>query len=220
MSSLLLILLTGCAVNGDSGEQPPFEIAPRTLPAAALSQQLAERADQVEQLVVGTVVDIEYLAPDEVWPAARAAVTWTVDPDHREADAETLTLRFGGGPVANGRLMRMADIPLFNLGERDLLLVSSADGDPYCPLLGCTAGLIRLVDGGAYTARGGALALDEEGSLRAGPTEHLPELTTFDVAGMVLSFKGSDHPDLPRPAAPLSEGELIHHVTAALGGNR
>ena len=70
---------------------------------------------------------------------------------------DRLTLRFHGGLFPDGRFLDDPSAPLFDVGERSILLVD-ASGDLDVPLVGWRFGRLRVVDGRVYDDFGKPLA--------------------------------------------------------------
>lgn len=137
-------------------------------------RQLEAIGDRAELVMVGTVVAIEYAQSVPSASAPRGAphtfVTYRVEQTlSGEADGSEVTLRFLGGPLSNGRISYVDGFPLFDVGDRDLLLIAG-NGHALCPLLTCSGGRFRLHDGRVYSEEGRAIELTREGLRAKGAT--------------------------------------------------
>lgn len=66
---------------------------------------------------------------------------------------EQVTLRFVGGPVGNGSFFTADRIPIFNIGDRDVLFVRN-NGKAHCPLVYGEHGRFRVFQDRVYNTRG------------------------------------------------------------------
>lgn len=178
---MLPMLLAGCSTGLD---EPAFVPSPAELRPHALGTVGALL--DAEQIVVGEVTAIQYALsePGEHGTIPHTFVTWSIEQALKGSAPEELTLRFVGGPLGDGRFMTASSVPLFNLGERDLLLVRGNE-DGICPLVGCSQGVLRLLDGRAYSEGGAEIIADASG-LREGRIVDAEALHAFDVDGVEL----------------------------------
>lgn len=66
---------------------------------------------------------------------------------------KTITLRFIGGSDGQGRFLQVSDMPLFQVGDEDILFVQG-DSGTNCPLVGCIEGRFRVLNGAVYDGYG------------------------------------------------------------------
>ena len=130
-ATLFAWAITGLPVQAD---------APTDLGDEAL-EDLVRRADFVFE---GRVVEIDYRASDRrseqdaVLP--HTFVTYKIATYLKgHSDARQVTLRFIGGPDQRGRYLTVTDVPLFEEGDHDVLLVRG-NGETACPLVSCEEG--------------------------------------------------------------------------------
>ncbi len=95
---------------------------------------------------------------------------------------QTVTLRFLGGATPGGRSLQVSGYPLFDVGDRDILMVEG-NGESSCPLIGCAQGRFRIIDGMTYTALGNEVDLDADGALAFGPEHRLPDVDSDVIGG-------------------------------------
>jgi len=131
------------------------------------------------------------------------------------------TLRFLGGPAGGGRVLRVSDMPLFDVGEQAVVF-SSENGRVICPVVGWQKGRFRVVDGRIFSELGQEVHLGSGGRILRGKARDLEEVRLH-------AFEDPAHPvDLTRlpnrgPApgaydesrAPLPPGELPPGAEAA-----
>lgn len=108
-----------------------------------LEKSFSALVQEAEVIAVGTVSAIA-TEWDEDREAPFTLVTFS-DVDILKGEAATaLTLRFLGGPTPDGSILRIAGVPQFTIGERNVLFV--AGNDHYAvPLIGIWQGVYRVV---------------------------------------------------------------------------
>lgn len=97
-------------------------------------------------------------------------------------DLSTVTLRFLGGPEKSGKaFVVIPGFPLFDLNDHDLLLVKGNEIYP-CPLVDCSKGRFRYIDGLVVNELGQTLELSDTGKIRFGQAVKLDEINTHQVS--------------------------------------
>ncbi len=76
-------------------------------------------------------------------------------------DKEFITLRFQGGMAVDGRVLMIPGIPLFDVGDRDILFVHR-NGRHICPLVGWQQGRFRIIDGALVNDAGQEVIIKEQ----------------------------------------------------------
>src|SRR5688572_6704968 len=114
-------------------------------------------------------------------------------------DGPTLTLRFAGGLMEDGTIMTIPQIPLFDRGDHDVLMVIGNENYP-CPLVGCRAGRYRYVQGLVVNENGQTIKLDPQGRLRLGETLDLEEINTHKISDSI-SFTDKEYNQQGEPVA-------------------
>lgn len=97
-----------------------------------------------------------------------------------------LTLRIVGGKRKDGKILDVSSIPLFDLGDDDVLFVKN-NGISYCPFSRCKDGRFRIIKGRVYTEDGDLLMKGEAGKIEIGAYVKLNEVTTHYVGNIKLS---------------------------------
>lgn len=154
------------------------------IPAAPAAQTPGDRWSletavmRSEAMVLGRVVEIAYResqAGEGLMVAPHSFVTYRLEQVLRgEVTGRTLTLRFmGGWDPSTGRVALSPGAPMFQVGDRDILLITG-NGTAFCPLVGCGLGRFRVVDEAVYGNLGLALRIRDDGVLVAGP-DSLPQ---------------------------------------------
>jgi hypothetical protein len=194
-SGLLATLLVGCVSPIDA---PPQETA------VALSAQTAQgsfdaRLRQAEFIFQGVVTDVTYarsqptdLDGDRL---PHTFVTFQIERIFKgRAVGNTVTLRLLGGQRPDGSYMMSSAAPLFDVGERSILLVRG-NGEAKTPLVGFREGRFRIVAGAVYSDAGQEIHLGGDGP-RAGRKHALEEVLTHRVAGTSQIMDARLRPDL------------------------
>jgi hypothetical protein len=189
------------------------------VPGARTLRSLAEEADLVFR---GVVLDIQYALSEPTGPESvripHTFVTYRVDdvllgphPGH------TLTLRFIGGlDETRLRYLVASNAPQFDLEDEDMLFVTG-NTKSLCPLVRRHEGRLRIIDGQIYTETGRALALEGDGTLRAGKRYNLEQTKTTNVAGRIFTKRfGPGMVDGPSNA--ISADALKARFIEAAGG--
>jgi hypothetical protein len=147
------------------------------------AKDLAARSELV---FIGTVVSVEYRNSDVEGPQHASLphtfVTFQIERTFkgRSEAGDLVTLRFQGGPNGQGRILTVPGVPLFDVGERELLFVEG-NGRALCPLVGWYQGRVRLIGGLAYTDDGREVFLGGDGELRFGAQRALPEVVNTRI---------------------------------------
>ena len=141
----------------------------------ALDAMLREAAFVFE----GTVQKVTYRHSEPVGGSTDAGlpytfVTYSVEKIIKGSYSGTeLTLRFLGGPTGHGdEILMLPNYPLFDPGEHDILFVT---GNTHfeCPLVGCSRGRFRFINGLIVNENGQTLMFNADGSLQVrSPIEH------------------------------------------------
>lgn len=162
-TALLVATLASCA---SFAFEPPTE-------------SLAARAGQADAVVQAVVRDVQYRlsqATPEQPPIPFTFVTFAVERVFRGAVAPgDLTLRFQGGLFPDGRFLDDPTAPLFDVGERSILLVAG-NGELDVPLVGWRYGRLRVVEGAVYDDFGSPLQPLSPGRVSFGRTQRLDEV--------------------------------------------
>ena len=115
----------------------------------------------------------------------------------------TLTLRFMGGVEGDDQYSIVSGTPLFDVGDRDLLVVTG-NGSRICPLADCKQGRYRYIDGLVYNEDGHEIVATDEASVLYGKPHFLPEVmthrmgeTALEIINIVEPNEGGLPPALP-----------------------
>lgn len=122
--------------------------------SSALAQDIASRIEtesllsQSDLVFSGKVVDVQF--SDSTSGIPYSFVTYQVaDVIAGRPDGDLVTLRFIGGRQQKGEVTRyfsVSEMPEFRAGDTDILFVKK-NGSSICPLVDCTKGRFRNLDG-------------------------------------------------------------------------
>ncbi len=149
----------------------------------------AARAEVADAVFVGDVERIEYRRSR---PDSRGGtlpftfVTWRAERAWKGVVAgELVTARFVGGVSPEGYASVVSEVPLFQEGDRDVIFLDQ-NGLAGCPLLGCAAGRLRLIDGRVYDDEGGSIVANDAGEVVVGGWRNLPEVNVVTVGSVLV----------------------------------
>ncbi len=201
---LVLSFLAGCA-----DEPAPKLLGPAHPASPSTLEETLEAADAAFH---GTVVSTDYRMsePDPTGASVPYTfVTWEVEHGFRGVEAgQRYTIRCLGGPVGGGRALFVSTIPIFQVGDEDVIFART-DNDDACPLVGAIYGRIRVEEGHIYDNFGASLEFADSGKLvRVGAVgAPLHELVAvLDDTALVLDEV---------PLAPSADPTLPIHFLAA-----
>ena len=132
-------------------------------------RQLVKRSNLIFQ---GRVVKVEYRnseATDDEPELPHAFVTYRMSNVlHGEKAEDVLTIRFLGGPDGRGDFLEVSGIPMFQVGEENILFLKT-NGEDGCPLVYCEWGRFRVHKGGVYNTHGSPVrAIIEDNAIARG----------------------------------------------------
>ncbi|MFK7886079.1 MAG: hypothetical protein AB8G16_04365 [Gammaproteobacteria bacterium] len=193
--------------------------------ALAFSEELIldtrTQVAKADLVFLGTVKRVDYAPSEGRTAIPHTFVTYEVERVlHGEAKEKFVTLRFLGGWDGKEDFLHYDGAPLFDVGERDILMVAN-NNSAACPLVNCGDGRIRIVDDKAFSNTGRALELDSNGQLNKVEYYAVEEAVTHNVAQIDLTI--TEHPDSgetreefvsPGRGAHLNESALVAHLSA------
>lgn len=159
----------------------------------------------------GEVVAVRYRlsTPTAAEPAAipHTFVTYRIDHIYKgsvDGGARSeVTLRFVGGQGANDAYLLASGLPLFDVGDHDVLL-AAGNGEAICPLTRCVHGRYRLIDGYAYNEDGQEIVATPAAPVVYGRFHALREVMTHRLGAAQLqrvAVHEDDESGLPSPQA-------------------
>lgn len=99
----------------------------------------------------------------------------------------SITLRFQGGPDGQGKAMMIPGVPMFDVGDRDILFIRG-NGTQIAPLVGWEQGRYRIVQGMVYSDAGEEVWLTDRAKVALGKQHALQEVVTHDLAETAMEF--------------------------------
>jgi hypothetical protein len=154
-------------------------------------ESLAQRVASADAVVQAVVQHVEYRMsrPTADQPSIPFTfVTFVVERVVRgNLEGSHLTLRFHGGLFPDGRFLDDPTAPLFDIGERSLLLVTK-NGDLDVPLAGWRYGRLRIIDGRVYDDFGRPLSILNSDRVKFGRTVRFDEIAEHALGSTGRSF--------------------------------
>ncbi|MEB4589620.1 hypothetical protein VSS37_01380 [Candidatus Thiothrix sp. Deng01] len=161
------------------------------------SKDIAQMTQTADLVFQGKVTSIDYKTSEAGDPFT--FVTYQVDKVISGSYTDpTITLRFNGGFMdATHTLYSMSsEQPTFDVGDEDMLFVKG-NGDSGCPLVGCTNGRIRVIQG-IYQDDSGHELLETSNqttdTLETGDRIPSQTVDTHKAGNMTFSLKYSERP--------------------------
>ena len=142
-----------------------------------LATPLSQQVKNSDLIFYGVVTKLEnaVLGPgpgSEDGPLPHTYVTYQIEGalKGRSADGGSVTLRFLGGSMPDGRHLGTSHMPQFKVGDHDLLFVwKNTESD--CPLVDCRNGRFRIVKNHVYGNNGHPVVRFQEGIFLYGKRE-------------------------------------------------
>jgi hypothetical protein len=134
--------------------------------AETIGTALDEATAAADAVIHGTVVDVDYRSStDGAGALPHAFVTYEVgEVLAGQVASRRLTLRFVGGPDKRGHIFQLAHVPMFDVGNEDVLFIRG-NGRSGCPLVGCENGRLRIHENRLYGADGTPMVGVQDGRL-------------------------------------------------------
>lgn len=176
-----------------------------------------------ELVFEGEVIDVGYAHSTPPVGARHRAlahtfVTYRVDRIYRGWIADTgrdgsefFTLRFMGGVEGDDEYTYVSTIPLFDVGDQDLLMVQG-NGRGICPLVGCRQGRYRLIDGFVYNEDGQEIISTAEANLLRGQPRFLRDTMTHTMGEVQIEIIEQTEPSESETTSPPAPSGL-HYDT-------
>lgn len=226
------ILILGCVVLSPMARSA----GAHTLPNGAEFPALLRKADFIFR---GVVTSVEYKSSRPAGPRGPSLphtfVTFAIEkvylprptsqPATGDTAPRTITLRFLGGAEDGGRRILDVEGPLFDVGDRDVLLVQG-NTRMGCPLTDCALGRFRIIDGLVYSDDGNEVDLASDRDLAFGPPHRLREVDANMVGGHLMEQLVEDPVDESReggsdagnvaPGPQMTDGEFDRFLSEVL----
>jgi hypothetical protein len=149
---------------------------------------LSDSVKEADYIFQGVVSKVEYRLSDGTQQLPYTFVTFKVEKTLKGAvNQQFITLRFIGGPDNNKkRFLTVSNVPLFDVGDRDILFVQG-NGKSDSPLVGGNAGRFRIINNKVYTDEGVQLLVNNQGNLVYGSPASLQEVLSNKIGGTVVT---------------------------------
>ena len=179
-----------------------------------------ELVEDAQLILQGVVTNVEYKNSEATSPGQvrlpHTFVTFAIEQTFKgsAANGGHITLRFEGGPDGTGKAMLIPGMPMFDIGDRDILFVSHNRNLP-CPLVGWEQGRFRVLNGAVYTEQGQEVGVTAGEQLALGAYHALPEVVTHDLGGTTLTFEEAEtagKPALPEQAQRLGAASFTQFI--------
>lgn len=185
-------VLVGTLLSSHQGVQAEMEdsykslIMAQAIPKTAQEQSLKAPVENADFIFQGVVTKIEYRVSDNQPQLPHSFVTFKVEKLLKgKSNQQSITLRFVGGPDGEGNFLTVSGVPLFDIGDRDVLFVKG-NGKSGCPLVECSAGRLRIINQQVFTADGRAILQKSQAELAYGQPLALEEVTTNKIGNTVI----------------------------------
>lgn len=167
------------------------------------AQSIDQLVQEAEFIFEGKVINVQYQfsqkSTGESSSVPYTFVTYQIYSIQKgNYGAGSITLRFIGGPDANGVVFSMEGTPRFDIGDHDILLVDQ-NGYELCPLVNCAQGRFRYINGLVVNEYGQVIEI-HNGQLQLGQMVDLDEVTTHKMGDMTLTrreMKNVDGEEVP-----------------------
>jgi hypothetical protein len=134
----------------------------------------------------GVVTKVEYRLSEGVPQLPHTFVTFKVEKSLKgTVNQQFVTLRFMGGTDGKGNFLSVSGLPLFDVGDRDTLLVRG-NGKAGCPLVGCASGRFRIINNLVFTDDGKPILQTPQGRLIYGAPQALNQVLTNKIGDVVV----------------------------------
>ncbi len=173
-------IILGAIVAGNALVQAQ-NIAPET----TQQQELKVSVKNADYIFQGVVTKVEYQV-SEPSQIPHTFVTFRVEKFIEGGlKQEFVTLRFVGGPDNKGRFLIASGVPLFDVGDRDILLVRD-NGKSACPLVGCAEGRFRVINNQVFSDDGRTILIGNLGQLFYGKPQQLEGVLSNKIGNVVV----------------------------------
>lgn len=145
----------------------------------------------------GKVVDVEYrssdVESDDQVAMPHTFVTYEIEKNYkgRSAEGRLITLRFRGGPDEQGNTLIISGIPLFNVGDQDIVFVSG-NGQEISPVVGGDHGRFRVSNNEIFSNSWQEIWLLNNGEIGQGRINPDKASVTYRIGVNEFSFETND----------------------------
>lgn len=164
------------AADPDVNADEPDVYLPDT-ESRSFEGSLQDLADDGDQVFMGEVLRVEYRMSQprsgDLPGLPHTFVTFAARECYSACEpGDEITLRFVGGLDDRGMVMMASGLPLFDVGDTDLLFVKD-NGLSACPLAGCANGRLRIIGDVVFSDDGREILLLPDGTIRRGEQHDL-----------------------------------------------
>jgi hypothetical protein len=216
---ILFSLLVGTTLTGslvvnasDNSLQAPSQ--------NASEKPFASSVKNSEFAFQGVVTKVEYKSSNNARPVPHTFVTFKVEKTLKGASKpEFVTLRFVGGTDGKGNFLSVSGVPLFDVGDRDILF-TKGNGQFACPLVGCGSGRLRVINNQVFTDDGKPLLINSKGLLGEGKPVALNEVLTNKIGGVTIKDTFGAETGNPRSLDGNSSGVKPTQLSTSVVGTQ
>ncbi len=178
---IVMSMLLGTIVAGNALVQ-----AQNINPETTQQQELKISVKNADYIFQGVVTKVEYQVPEQQPHIPHTFVTFRVEKFIEGGlKQEFVTLRFVGGPDNKGRFLLASGIPLFDVGDRDILLVRD-NGKSACPLVSCADGRFRVINNQVFSDDGRTILVGNLGQLFYGKPQQLEGVLSNKIGNVIV----------------------------------
>lgn len=155
-------------------------------PQTTQEQELKLSVKNADYIFQGVVTKVEYQVSEQQPQIPHTFVTFRVEKIIEGGlKQDFVTLRFVGGPDNKGRFLLASGIPLFDVGDRDILLVRD-NGKSACPLVSCADGRFRVINNQVFSDDGRTILIGNLGQLFYGKPQQLEGVISNKIGNVVV----------------------------------
>ncbi|MBD2497922.1 hypothetical protein [Nostoc sp. FACHB-280] len=193
---LIVTLVSGIAVAYANSNSESLITLNQATQKSELDQTFKSAVKSSDFIFQGVVTKVEYRMSDASSKGTPQLpytfVTYKIEKLVKgQNQQEFVTLRFLGGTDRNGNILQVSDVPLFDVGDRDILFVSR-NGQSVCPLVECEKGRFRLINQQVFDNFGKPLLLNQE-ELVLGRRVQMQEVLVNRIGSHVVEYDVSDN---------------------------
>lgn len=186
LGTIPLVSSGSSIVHADTKDSSNSLIMAQANPGTDQNSALSNSVKEADYIFLGVVAKVEHRLSDGTPQLPHTFVTFKVEQLLKgQVNQQLVTLRFIGGPDNKGNFLSVSGVPLFDVGDRDILFVKN-NGQSGCPLVECDEGRFRIINNKVYTEQGGIIQLNNQGKLVFGSVVPLEEVRTNKIGDTVV----------------------------------
>lgn len=153
------------------------------------TRQLEYLTQNANYIFKGTVIKTENRLSEKSVNAPNGVpytfVTYRIDSEFKgKSVGDEITLRFVGGAINDEQFMIPSGMPLMDVGDQDVLFIQN-NGVQDCPIVNCSDGRFREIDGLVFNELGQSILIDAEGHIKNGQQINLEEVVSHSVSDTI-----------------------------------